>query len=74
MVKEYYAFVRRDYIEEFEAKLNNYDKVKSFKRCGLWVNAQRTYFYPYVIEAEEGIIDPKWELTKNTKEWSWLKS
>jgi hypothetical protein len=55
-------------------KFKNYDKVKSFKRCGLWVNAQRTYFYPYVIEAEEGIIDPKWELTKNTKEWSWLKS
>lgn len=71
MVKEYYAFVAPKMIEEFEARLNLYDEVKKYDRHELSLIAGETSeAYPYVIEAEEGLIDPKWELTE---EWSWLK-
>ena len=71
MVKEYYAFVAPKMIEEFEARLNLYDEVKKYDRHELSLIAGETSeAYPYVIEAEEGLIDPKWELTE---EWGWLK-
>ena len=71
MVKEYYAFVAPEMVEEFEARLNSYDGVKKYDRQKLSLIAGGTSAaYPYVIEAEEGIINPKWELTE---EWSWLK-
>ena len=39
------------------------NKVKSIERDELCMNADGALFYPYVIEAEEGIINPKWELS-----------
>ena len=73
MVKEYYAFVVPELVDEFEAQLNSRDGITKWvrKESKVCVGANRTRVaYPYVVEAEEGIIDPKWELTE---EWSWLK-
>lgn len=71
MVKEYYTFVAPEMVEKFEARLNSYDGIKKYDRQKLSLIADGTSVaYPYVIEAEEGIINPKWELTE---EWSWLK-
>lgn len=73
MVKEYYAFVVPELVDEFEAQLNSHNGITKYVRKELEVGLG-TYgtlvAYPYVIEAEESIINPKWELTK---EWSWLK-
>lgn len=64
MVKKYYAYVAPDFIDLFEEKLKSFgDKVKSIERDKLFMNADGALFYPYVIEAEEGIINPKWELS-----------
>ena len=63
MVKQYYAYVAQDFIDLFEERLRSFcDKVKSIERDKLCMNADGALFYPYVIEAEEGIINPKWEL------------
>lgn len=71
MVKEYYAFVAPEMVEKFEARLNSCDGVKKYNRQELSLIAGGTSMaYPYVIEAEEGIINPEWELTEK---WSWLK-
>ena len=64
MVKKYYAYVALDLIDLFEEKLESFcDKVKSIERDELLMNEDGTLFYPYVIEAEEGIINLKWELS-----------
>ena len=64
MVKKYYAYVALDLIDLFEESLGSFcDKVKSIERDELLMNEDGTLFYPYVIEAEEGIINPKWELS-----------
>ena len=64
MVKKYYAYVAPDFIDLFEEKLGSFeDRIKSIERDKLCMNADGTLFYPYVIEAEEGIINPKWELS-----------
>ena len=64
MVKKYYAYVALDLIDLYEEKLRSFcDKVKSIERDELFMNEDGTLFYPYVIEAEEGIINPKWELS-----------
>ena len=64
MVKKYYAYVAPDLIDLFEEKLRSFgDKVKSIERDELFINSDGAPFYPYVIEAEEGIINPKWELS-----------
>ena len=72
-VKEYYAFVVPELVDEFEAQLNSRNGITKYIRkefeVGLGTNGTQVA-YPYVIEAEEGIIDPKWELTE---EWSWFK-
>ena len=63
MVKKYYAYVAPDIAEHFEEKLISFgDRIKSVQRDELASNWNGTTFYPYIIEAEEGIIDPKWEL------------
>ena len=64
MVKKYYAYVAPDFIDLFEEKLRLFgDKVKSIERDKLLMNSDGALFYPYVIEVEEGIINPKWELS-----------
>ena len=71
MVKEYFAFVAPKLVDEFEAQLNSRNGIRKYVRKELSLIAGGTRAaYPYVIEAEEGIINPKWELTE---EWSWLK-
>jgi hypothetical protein len=73
MVKEYYAFVTPEMVDEFETQLNSRNGITKYVRkeleVGLGTNGPLVA-YPYVIEAEEGIINPEWELTE---EWSWLK-
>ena len=64
MVKKYYAYVAPDIVGLFEEKLKSFgDKVKSIERDKLCMNADGGLFYPYIIEAEEGVINPKWELS-----------
>ena len=64
MVKKYYAYVALDLIDLFEEPLESFrDTVKSIDRDELLMHEDGTLFYPYVIEAEEGIINPKWELS-----------
>lgn len=64
MVKKYYAYVALDLIDLFEEKLISFgDRINSIERDGLFMNEDGALFYPYVIEAEEGIINPKWELS-----------
>ena len=71
MVKEYYAFIAPEMVEKFEARLNSYNGVKKYDRQELSLVAGGALMaYPYVIEAEEGIISPEWELTEKL---SWLK-
>ena len=71
MVKEYFAFVAPKLVDEFEAQLNSRNGITKYVRKELSLIAGGTRVaYPYVVEAEEGIINPKWELTE---EWSWLK-
>lgn len=71
MVKEYFAFVVPELVDEFEAQLNSRNGITKYIRKELSLIAGGTRAaYPYVIEAEEGIINPKWELTEV---WSWLK-
>lgn len=71
MVKEYFAFVVPKLVDEFEAQLNSRNGIMKYVRKELSLIAGGTLMaYPYVIEAEEGIINPKWELTEM---WSWLK-
>ena len=71
MVKEYFAFVAPKLVDEFEAQLNSRNGIRKYVRKELSLIAGGTRAaYPYVIEAEEGIINPKWELTE---ERSWLK-
>ena len=64
MVKKYYAYVALDLIDLFEEKLRSFgDRISSIERDELLMNEDGMLFYPYVIEAEEGIINPKWELS-----------
>lgn len=64
MVKKYYAYVALDLIDLFEEKLISFgDRINSIERDGLFMNSDGALFYPYIIEAEEGIINPKWELS-----------
>ena len=64
MVKKYYAYVALDLIDLFEENLISFgDRISSIERDELFMNSDGVLFYPYVIEAEEGIINPKWELS-----------
>ena len=64
MVKKYYAYVALDLIDLFEEKLISFgDRINSIERDELFMNSDGVLFYPYVIEAEEGIINPEWELS-----------
>ena len=64
MVKKYYAYVSPDFADLFEEKLISFgDRINSIERDELFMNSDGTLFYPYVIEAEEGIINTKWELS-----------
>ena len=56
-MKKYYAYVAKDVVDYFEEKLAEHG-VKTIK-CEPINNGEIFY---YVVEAEEGIIDPKFEI------------
>ena len=57
IIKKYYAYVAKDVVDYFEEKLAEYG-VKTIK-CEPINNGE---LYYYVVEAEEGIINPKFEM------------
>lgn len=59
--KIYYAYVVMDMVEYFEERLVKEDKIKYFSKESAISESGEPLIY-YVIEAEEGLIDPKWEL------------
>lgn len=60
MKKLYGANVSSDLVDYFEEKVNQRD-VKIVSR-GLRFNSDWNPVYQYVLEAEEGVIDPRWEI------------
>lgn len=56
-MKKYYAYVAKEVVDYFEEKLAEHG-VKTIK-CEPINNGEIFY---YVVEAEEGIIDPKFEI------------
>ena len=56
-MKKYYAYVAKEVVDYFEEKLAEHG-VKTIK-CEPINNGEIFY---YVVEAEEGIIDPKFEM------------
>ena len=59
--KHYCAFVSPDMVECFEEELNKRDKVKYFEKLDA-LSEEGEKIYQYTIEAEEGVIHPKWEI------------
>ena len=57
IMKKYYAYVAKDIVSHFENKLAEHG-VKTIK-CEPINNGE---LYYYVVEAEEGIINPKFEM------------
>lgn len=59
--KRYYAYVVPELVETFENELATRDKIKHVE-CSLTRSEKNEPIYAYIIEVEEGVIDPKWEL------------
>ena len=57
VMKKYYAYVAKEVVGYFEEKLAEYG-VKTIKREP--INNGEIYYY--VVEAEDGIIDPRFEI------------
>ena len=57
IMKKYYAYVTKEVVDYFEEKLAEHC-VKTIKREP--INNGEIYYY--VVEAEEGIINPKFEM------------
>ena len=60
-IKRYEVYVVMDLVEGFEERLNMEDKVKLYSREPAISNIGEPLIH-YVIEAEEGLINSKWEL------------
>ena len=61
MKKEYYAYVVSKEKDYFEDELREHGAI--ILSCDLVIKSNNNEpLYYYIIEAEEGIIDPKWEL------------
>ena len=60
-IKRYFAYVVTDLAEGFEERLNKEDKVELFSKERAVSEHGEQVFY-YEIDAEEGLINPKWEL------------
>ena len=56
-MKKYYAYVAKEVVDYFEEKLAEHC-VKAIKREP--INNGEIYYY--VVEAEDGIIDPRFEI------------
>lgn len=59
-MKQYYAYVSKDMIPYFEEKLSKHDVVIIHQE---WVkDTDGTVSRLYILEAKEGIINPKFEM------------
>ena len=61
MIKVYYAYVVSKVKDYFEDKLLEHGAIILSRDLVINSNNNEPLYY-YVIESEEGIIDPKWEL------------
>ena len=61
MKKSYYAYVAFRVNDYFEAKLQENGVTVISRDLVMNSNDNELYYY-YIIEADEGIIDSKWEL------------
>ena len=66
MEKLYYAYVLESMVESFEKEMDKRkDKIKIIYSCSsIWENGDPVTYY--LLQAEEGVINPKWELIKNS--------
>lgn len=60
-MKQYYAYIAKDMVNYFETKLVEYGG-SIIKREPVLVNNGKEFAYYYVVEAQDGIIDSKFEL------------
>jgi hypothetical protein len=60
MKKRYYAFVAKDMVDYFEGRVRD-KEIKIIKREPATSTNGEPLLY-YELEAEEGVIDSKWEL------------
>ena len=60
-MKQYYAYVAKDMVNYFETKLAEYGG-SIIKREPVLVNHGKEFAYYYVVEAQDGVIDSKFEL------------
>lgn len=66
MRKFYYAYVDADMVDYFEEKLSERkDNIDIIKKDAVVTGNREICMYYYKLKAEEGIINPKWELTIN---------
>lgn len=64
-IKTYYAYVALDQIDYFEEQLKErVNKIKNIRRGTIISSDEGTLCRPYLIEAEEGTINRKWEFTE----------
>lgn len=59
--KLYYAYVTADMVDYFEDELQRRDGVKTVNQ-EIAFSETGELLHRYVIEAVDGVIDPKWEL------------
>lgn len=62
MKKLYYAYVAEDMIDSFEKKLENLEDLIDVLQVVPTFSKDAEPLLFYVIKAEEGLIDSKWEL------------
>lgn len=62
MKKYYYAYVVEEMIESFEKKLENLEDVIDVLQVVPTYSETGEPLLYYVLKAEEGLIDSKWEL------------
>ena len=59
--KQYYAYVIAEVVDFFESELAKRDGIKHVETSWTFSETGEPVC-KYIIEAEEGIINPKWEL------------
>ena len=60
-MKQYYAYIAKDMVNYFETKLVEHGG-SIIKREPVLVNNGKEFAYYYVVEAQYGVIDSKFEL------------
>ena len=60
-MKQYYAYIAKDMVNYFETKLVEHGG-SIIKREPVLVNNGKEFAYYYVVEAQDGVIDSKFEL------------